>query len=63
MMTRNIFMAATIFCGLLSIAFTFKMSQVTWLWQDSQFAGIFLGVLALVFGLQWIKYQKLNKGK
>ena len=56
-------MAATIFCGLLSIAFTFKMKQVTGLWNNTDLAGITLGFLALVFGLQWLKYQKQTTGK
>lgn len=56
-------MAATIFCGLLSIAFTFKMKQITWLWNNADLAGITLGFLALVFGLQWLKYQKQTNVK
>ena len=56
-------MAATIFCGLLSIAFTFKMKQVTGLWNNPDLAGITLGFLALVFGLQWLKYQKQTNKK
>jgi len=60
---KNLYMAATIICGLLSVAFTFKMKQVVWLWHNNDLAGIILGFLALVFGLQWLKYQKQTTGK
>ncbi len=57
-------MSATIMCALFSVAFTFKIEQVTWLWHDHQLAGIILVILAFVFGTQWYRYQRqLKKDK
>jgi NAD(P)-dependent dehydrogenase (short-subunit alcohol dehydrogenase family) len=64
MKKRNLFMSATIMCGLFAVALTFKIDQVTWLWNDHQPAGIILVFLAFVFGMQWYRYQRhLNKEK
>ncbi len=59
MKKRNLFMSATIMCGLLSVAFTFKINQVTWLWADSKPVGIILGISAIILGIQWYRQQKL----
>lgn len=59
MKKRNLFMSTTIMCGLFVVAFTFKNDQITWLWADNKPIAIILGILAIVLGTQWIKYQKL----
>jgi hypothetical protein len=57
-------MATTIMCGLFAVAFTFKIDQITWLWSDSKPVGIILAILAVIFGIQWVKQQNfLNKAK
>ena len=55
-------MASTVLCGLLSIGFTFNILQVAYLWKDSGTVGIMLGVLTIILGIQWMKYEKLEKG-
>lgn len=59
MKKRNLFMSTTIMCGLFVAAFTFKGDQITWLWADNKPVAIILGILAIVLGTQWIRYQRL----
>ena len=59
MKKRNLFMSTTIMCGLFVVAFTFKNDQITWLWADNKPIAIILGIIAIVLGEQWIKYQRL----
>ncbi len=61
MKKRNLFMSATIMCALLTISFTFNSNQVTWLWKDKVPVAVILGILAVILGIQWIKFQKLLK--
>ena len=61
---RNLFMSTTLMCGLFVTAFTFKNDQITWLWADNKPIAIMVGILAIVLGIQWIKYQRqLNNAK
>lgn len=59
MRKRNLFMSTTIICGLSVAAFTFRGDQITWFWNDNKPVAIILGILAIVLGTQWIKYQRL----
>jgi len=59
MKKRNLFMSATIMCALLTISFTFNDNQVSWLWNENRPVAIIVGILAVIFGIQWLKYQKL----
>jgi hypothetical protein len=59
MKKRNLLMSATIMCGLLAVAFTFKINQVTWLWADSKPVGSILGISAVILGIQWFRQQRL----
>ncbi len=61
MKKRNLFMSATIMCALLTVSFTFNDNQVSWLWNENRPVAIILGILAVIFGIQWIKFQKLLK--
>ena len=54
-------MSATIMCALLTVSFTFNDNQVSWLWNENRPVAIILGILAVIFGIQWIKFQKLLK--
>ena len=64
MKKRNLFMSTAIMCGLFAVAFTFKIDQITWLWSETKPVGIILAILAVVFGILWVKQQKfLNKAK
>ena len=54
-------MSATIMCALLTVSFTFNNNQVSWLWNENKPVAIILGILAVIFGIQWIKFQKLMK--
>lgn len=64
MKKRNMFMAATIMCGLFAVAFTFKFDEITWLWSDMKPVGVFLAILAIILGIQWVRQQRqLNKAK
>ena len=64
MKKRNLFMSTTIMCGLLAVAFTFKIDQITWLWTDSKPVGIILVILTIILGIQWVRHQRLlNKAK
>ena len=54
-------MSATIICALLTVSFTFNNNQVSWLWNENKPVAIILGILAVIFGIQWIKFQKLLK--
>ena len=54
-------MSATIMCALLTVSFTFNNNQVSWLWNENKPVAIILGILAVIFGIQWIKFQKLLK--
>ena len=57
-------MSTSIMCGLFVVAFTFKGDQITWLWADNKPVAIILGILAILLGTQWIRYQRLlNKAK
>ncbi len=59
MKKRNLFMSATIMCGLFAVAFTFKNDQITWLWIDNKPIAVILGIIAIAFGTFWIRHQKL----
>ena len=64
MKKRNLFMSTTIMCGLLAVAFTFKMDQINWLWNDSKPVGFMLVILTIILGIQWVRHQRLlNKTK
>lgn len=64
MKKRNLFMSLTLICGLFTVAFTFNPDQITWLWTENKPVGLILLILAFIFSLQWIKYQRLlNKAK
>ncbi len=64
MKKRNLFMSATIMCALLTISITFGPDQISWLWNGKEPIALVLGVLAVIFGIQWLRYQKLlNKAK
>lgn len=54
-------MSATIMCALLTVSFTFNDNQVSWLWNENKPVAIILGILAIILGIQWIKFQKLIK--
>ena len=54
-------MSATIMCALLTVSFTFNNNQLSWLWNENETVAIILGILAIILGIQWIKFQKLIK--
>jgi hypothetical protein len=54
-------MSLTIMCGLFTIAFTFDVKQITWIWNDIKPLGYILGGLTLILGILWYKHQKLLK--
>ena len=54
-------MSATIMCALLTVSFTFNNNQLSWLWNENETVAIILGILAIILGIQWIKFQKLLK--
>jgi len=59
MKKRNLFMSATIMCAFFVVAFLFKNGQIYWLWTDNKPAAFIPGIMAVVFGTQWIKHQRL----
>jgi len=61
MKKRNLFMSTTLMCGLLTLAFTFRIDQITWLWAEHKPVGIILIILTIVLGIQWVRHQKLMK--
>ncbi len=56
---RNIFMSATLMCGLFAIAFKFGAQGFQWFWLDKPEVAIVLAVLAIVFGIFWVRSQRL----
>ncbi|MBC7572481.1 MAG: VCBS repeat-containing protein [Spirosoma sp.] len=58
MRRRNLFMSATILCGLLAVAIQFSQSGIVWFWHDHKPIGGILGLLAAIFGSQWLRYQR-----
>ncbi|MDE3090436.1 MAG: hypothetical protein KGJ80_13725 [Chloroflexota bacterium] len=56
---RNLFMSATLMCGLFAIAFSFGAQGIHWMWLDKPQAAIILLVLAVVFGIFWFRSQRL----
>ena len=58
MKRRNLFMSATIMCGLFVIAFTFNNGHIIWVWTDQKLVAIVLGIAALIFGIQWRRHQR-----
>lgn len=52
-------MSATIMCALCTVAFTFKTSEVNWLWTENKPAAIILGIAALFFATQWFKHHRM----
>ncbi len=64
MKKRNLFMSTTLICGLFTVAFTFKIDQITWLWTDNKPVGVILLIVTFIFAVQWFRYQiLLNKAK
>jgi hypothetical protein len=55
---RNLYMTATLMCGLLAITFTFSALGIHWLWSDSPQVAIILAGLAVVFGGFLFRAQK-----
>jgi len=51
---RNLFMSATLMCGLLTIAFRFDNERIYWFWTGHEIAPIILGISSLIFGGFWI---------
>ena len=58
MKRRNLFMSATIMCGLFVIAFNFNNGHIIWVWTDQKLVAIVLGIAALIFGIQWRRHQR-----
>lgn len=58
-------MSATLMCALLSIAFTFNISEraftienTTWLWHGNEPVAAVLIATAIVFGVLWFKAER-----
>jgi formate hydrogenlyase subunit 4 len=58
MKRRNLFMSATLMCGLFTIAFTFDSNHIHWIWRGQELGAIVLGVAAIIFSLYWYKSAK-----
>lgn len=63
MKRRNLFMSLTLMCGFLAIGFQFMPEGIQWIWQSSPAVAALLVVLSLVFGILWIRSQRLLKEK
>lgn len=50
-------------CGFLAIGFQFMPEGIQWIWQSSPAVAALLVVLSLVFGILWIRSQRLLKEK
>ena len=55
---RNLYLSATIMCGLLAITFRFNSIGIHWLWSDRAQTAVILAVLAIVFGVFLFRAQK-----
>ena len=55
---RNLFMLATILCGLLAVAIEFSHNTLIWFWHDNKPVGAILLLLAAIFGSQWLGYER-----
>ncbi len=60
MKKRNLFMCTTIMCVLLSVAFTFKNNQITWLWKNNIPVAIILVLLAIYLAEKWKKFENVK---
>ncbi len=63
MKKRNLFMSATIVCGLLALAIKFSTDGPVWLWHDTPPVGVILALLSAIFATQWVHYQKRDTPK
>jgi hypothetical protein len=61
MKKRNLYLSLTIMCGLFSVAFTFNMTRITWLWKGNEPVGILLFGMAIGFAILLYKNQKSLK--
>lgn len=55
MKTKNLFMSATLMCGLLIFAFAFDNEGTKWLWSETKPVAIVLGMAAVILGIFWFK--------
>ncbi|GAB1445563.1 hypothetical protein MASR2M41_12710 [Flammeovirgaceae bacterium] len=55
MKKRNLFMSATLMCGLLIFAFTFDNGGTKWLWSEAKPVAITLGIATVILGVFWFK--------
>jgi hypothetical protein len=55
---RNLFKVITIICVAIIIAFSLTDKGFQWMWQDDPQIAVFLLILAIIFGLLWLWYQK-----
>ncbi|MBX2941423.1 MAG: hypothetical protein KF860_03680 [Cyclobacteriaceae bacterium] len=51
MKTKNLFMSATLMCGLLIFAFAFDNEGTKWLWSETKPVAIVLGMAAVILGI------------
>ncbi len=61
MKKRNLFMSATLMCGLLCFAFTFNKAGIKWLWIGNIPVVVVLAIATLVLGVLWLKQARKLK--
>lgn len=61
MKKRNLFMSATLMCGLFTIAFKFDGNGVHWFWTDYKPVVFILAIAAITFGVLWIRAARRIK--
>ena len=63
MKRKNLWMSATLMCGLCSIAFTFDNNGIHWLWTDARPASMVLLMATVLIGVMWYTAAKNGKNK
>ena len=63
MKRKNLWMSATLMCGLCSIAFTFDNNGIHWLWTDARPSLVVLLMATVLFGVMWYTAAKNGKDK
>jgi len=61
MKSRNLWMSATLMCGLFSIAFTFDDKGAHWIWANAWQGALVLLLAALIFATLWFRASKRLK--
>ena len=56
-------MGFTLICALFSVAFTFSIEKITWIWDGKKPIAAVLIVLAIVFGALWFQAQRRLSAK